>query len=149
MAGFVMTRQASPGKWGAATYALQKTGTTEEHRGHRGHRPSSPLLVPPCVLSGDKKGRLFFERQAVGHANAISLCSARQLERKKAAAWKARTKLKSNYSKRAPNAGRTNRSHLKRLMPVVELAPNVTGSNPWHPLSAGPGTVHFFPGSWQ
>jgi hypothetical protein len=37
MAGFVLTRQASPGKWGAATYALKKT-MGEDHRDHRGHR---------------------------------------------------------------------------------------------------------------
>jgi hypothetical protein len=38
MAGFVLTRQAPAGKWGVATYALQKTGAAEDHRDHRGHR---------------------------------------------------------------------------------------------------------------
>jgi hypothetical protein len=38
MAGFALSRQASPGKWGAATYALQNLSETEEHRGHGGHR---------------------------------------------------------------------------------------------------------------
>jgi hypothetical protein len=38
MAGFVFTRQAPAGKWGVATYALQKTGRAEDHRDHRGHR---------------------------------------------------------------------------------------------------------------
>jgi hypothetical protein len=38
LAGFVLTRQASSGKWGAATYALKKTGEAEQHRDHRGHR---------------------------------------------------------------------------------------------------------------
>ena len=35
MAGFILTRQASAGKWGNATYALKKTG--EDHRDHRAH----------------------------------------------------------------------------------------------------------------
>jgi hypothetical protein len=38
MAGFVFTRQASVGKWGAATYALTETTGEESHRDHRGHR---------------------------------------------------------------------------------------------------------------
>jgi hypothetical protein len=38
MAGFIFTRQAPPGKWGVATYALKKTDSDQEHRGHRGHR---------------------------------------------------------------------------------------------------------------
>jgi hypothetical protein len=38
LAGFVLTRQASPGKWGAATYALKKTDEATRHRDHRGHR---------------------------------------------------------------------------------------------------------------
>jgi hypothetical protein len=41
MAGFVLTRQAAIGKWGAATYALKKTADDGEHRGHRGHGTSS------------------------------------------------------------------------------------------------------------
>jgi hypothetical protein len=36
-AGFVLTRQPSPGKWGKATYALKLTDGWERHRGHRGH----------------------------------------------------------------------------------------------------------------
>jgi hypothetical protein len=39
IAGFVLTRQESPGKWGVATYALSKTSGYGEHRGHRGHGP--------------------------------------------------------------------------------------------------------------
>ena len=35
--GFVLSRQASAGRWGAATYALKKTNETEEHRGHKDH----------------------------------------------------------------------------------------------------------------
>jgi hypothetical protein len=42
MAGYMFTRQAPAGKWGAATYALKKTGTAAEHRDHRGHRPDGP-----------------------------------------------------------------------------------------------------------
>jgi hypothetical protein len=38
IAGFVLTRQAPAGKWGAATYALQKTDGGDEHRDHPGHR---------------------------------------------------------------------------------------------------------------
>jgi hypothetical protein len=38
MAGFIFTRQASPGKWGVATYALKKTDSDQAHRGHRGHK---------------------------------------------------------------------------------------------------------------
>jgi len=36
MAGFVLTRQAPAGKWGAATYALKRTVMEEGHRDHRG-----------------------------------------------------------------------------------------------------------------
>jgi len=42
MAGFVLTRQAPPGKWGAATYALATTGGQEGHRDHRGHSTEEP-----------------------------------------------------------------------------------------------------------
>jgi hypothetical protein len=38
MAGFVLTRQAPAGKWGAATYALKSTGGEQGHRNHRGQR---------------------------------------------------------------------------------------------------------------
>jgi len=37
MAGFVFTRQAPAGKWGAFTYALKRTVEEDEHRDHRGH----------------------------------------------------------------------------------------------------------------
>ena len=36
MGGFVLTRQASTGKWGTATYALITTDGSKEDRGHRG-----------------------------------------------------------------------------------------------------------------
>ena len=38
MAGFLFTRQAPAGKWGASTYALKKTAGAEGHRDHRDHR---------------------------------------------------------------------------------------------------------------
>ncbi len=38
MAGHVLTRQAAAGKWGRATFSLQKTGGDPNHRDHRGHR---------------------------------------------------------------------------------------------------------------
>lgn len=44
MAGFVLVRQPSAGKWGAATYALKKTNGQNghgEHRGHRGYRAAA------------------------------------------------------------------------------------------------------------
>jgi hypothetical protein len=38
VAGFILTRQAPVGKWGAATYALNKINSAEEHRDLRDHR---------------------------------------------------------------------------------------------------------------
>jgi hypothetical protein len=35
--GFVLTRQAPPGRWGVATYALESVAEIPEHRVHRGH----------------------------------------------------------------------------------------------------------------
>jgi hypothetical protein len=63
LAGFVLTRQAPPGRWGAATYALKKTGEAEGHRDHRGHRangeaqvrtdaPYAPDADGPCIANG-------------------------------------------------------------------------------------------------
>jgi hypothetical protein len=46
MAGFVLTRQAPVGRWGVATYALQKTGGAEDHRDHRGHRVTDAPYAP-------------------------------------------------------------------------------------------------------
>jgi hypothetical protein len=37
-AGFVLTRYAASGRWGAATYVLYPTGGPENHRDHRDHR---------------------------------------------------------------------------------------------------------------
>jgi hypothetical protein len=37
MAGFVLTRQSAPGRWGVATYALKETAHGD-HRDHRQHR---------------------------------------------------------------------------------------------------------------
>lgn len=42
MAGFVLTRQPSAGKWGVATYALETTGEENSHRGHRDQRAAEP-----------------------------------------------------------------------------------------------------------
>jgi hypothetical protein len=42
MAGYVLTRQSSAGRWGAATYALVQTGGQEGHRAHRGHAAEHP-----------------------------------------------------------------------------------------------------------
>ena len=48
MAGFVLTRQASTGKWGAATYALKRTNAgPEQHGGHRGHGVTETLYSRP------------------------------------------------------------------------------------------------------
>jgi hypothetical protein len=48
--GFVLTRQPAEGKWGAATYALQRTSNAPpggaEHRDHRDHRASEPPMPP-------------------------------------------------------------------------------------------------------
>lgn len=46
MAGFVLTRQAPAGKWGAATYQLSKTDAAGNGDGHRGHRPHRPTHAP-------------------------------------------------------------------------------------------------------
>jgi hypothetical protein len=44
MAGFVLTRQAPAGKWGAATYALIPTGKGDDHWDHRDHGAEEQLL---------------------------------------------------------------------------------------------------------
>ena len=44
IAGFILTRQGSVGKWGAATYALERTGEQERHRVHRGDSAESAPL---------------------------------------------------------------------------------------------------------
>src|SRR5262249_58217735 len=46
MAGFVLTLQAPVGRWGVATYALQKTDGAEDHRDHRGHRVTDAPYAP-------------------------------------------------------------------------------------------------------
>ena len=60
-AGFVLTRQESVGKWGAATYALLQTAADASdgtgHRDHRGHEgdptPMTPMPpMPPAVQTG-------------------------------------------------------------------------------------------------
>ena len=44
MAGHVLTRQAPAGKWGRATFSLQKTVGEQNHRDHRGHRHEDDAL---------------------------------------------------------------------------------------------------------
>ena len=44
LGGFVLTRQAPPGKWGATTYAIQRTTDAQSDRGHRGHRTDEPTI---------------------------------------------------------------------------------------------------------
>lgn len=56
MAGFVFTRQAPAGKWGAATYALKRTAGEERHRDHRGHKvqePATEFADAPDVPDAD------------------------------------------------------------------------------------------------
>ena len=50
VAGFVLTRQASGGKWGAATYTL--IPTDDGHRTHRGHR-DGPRNLNEETVQGD------------------------------------------------------------------------------------------------
>jgi len=53
IAGFVLTRQPSNGKWGTSTYALDTTGGPEDHRGHRGHRTPKPPMPPMPTETGE------------------------------------------------------------------------------------------------
>jgi hypothetical protein len=55
MGGFIFTRQAPAGKWGAATYALKEAD--QEHRGHWGHRTDA--ADPPYDSDGDVDRRAF------------------------------------------------------------------------------------------
>jgi hypothetical protein len=50
IAGFILTRQAAPGHWGVATYALEKVEAEDMHRRHRGHRPTES--IPDATRSG-------------------------------------------------------------------------------------------------
>jgi hypothetical protein len=54
VAGFILTRQAPAGKWGATTYALKGTGAVEGHRGHRGYRVSDAPYAPYAY--GERSG---------------------------------------------------------------------------------------------
>ena len=56
MAGFNLTRQASAGKWGKATYALQQTegaanqgGAPTDHRDHRDHKDDEAAAAAPMT----------------------------------------------------------------------------------------------------
>ena len=46
-AGFILTRQAAAGTWGAATYALMPAGNPIGHREHRGHGTEASTQSPP------------------------------------------------------------------------------------------------------
>jgi hypothetical protein len=46
-AGFILTRQAAAGAWGAATYALMSAGEPIGHRDRRGHRTEGGTQSPP------------------------------------------------------------------------------------------------------
>jgi hypothetical protein len=45
LAGFIFSRQDSPGKWSPATYKLERAGT-HEHRDHREHGGGDPPMTP-------------------------------------------------------------------------------------------------------
>jgi hypothetical protein len=53
--GFVLTRQAPPGKWGVATYALRSTG--ESHRGHGGNQGPADISDAPGAPDADRRRR--------------------------------------------------------------------------------------------
>jgi len=58
VAGYVLTRQASAGKWGAATYALRSTNEQDPHRGHRGNAEDKQEKSDPGAPYGpDANGR--------------------------------------------------------------------------------------------
>ena len=46
LGGYVLTRQAPAGTWGAATYALLNPTGSEKHREHRGHSAQEPSDAP-------------------------------------------------------------------------------------------------------
>jgi hypothetical protein len=71
LAGFVLTRQASPGKWGSATYALKKTGEAAGHRDHRGHRADGESRDrTDAPYAPDADGRRVINGQAVETSDA-------------------------------------------------------------------------------
>jgi hypothetical protein len=72
-AGFVLTRQEAVGKWGAATYALQRTGSEAgDGMGHRDHREdrSGPVAcstpMPPMTPMPDETDELEITEVAAG-----------------------------------------------------------------------------------
>ena len=59
MAGCILDRQAAPGKWGVATYALVKTGGRDGHRDHRTEEdsnsgPDAPYAPYACSEDNTK-----------------------------------------------------------------------------------------------
>jgi hypothetical protein len=69
MAGFVLTRQAAPGKWGPATFALKLTSEAEKHRDHRGHRADEE---PPSWTDAPYAPDADLLPVANGHAAEVS-----------------------------------------------------------------------------
>jgi hypothetical protein len=70
MAGFVFTRQAPAGKWGAATSALKKTTGAETHRDHRGQGEERPPKFADAP----------YAPHAVGHRDTYSANDSREGE---------------------------------------------------------------------
>jgi hypothetical protein len=58
-AGYVLTRQAPAGKWGAATYALKSTDGREGHRDHRGHGATGPAGDRPDAPHAAGRGNTY------------------------------------------------------------------------------------------
>jgi hypothetical protein len=70
LAGFVLMRQPSPGRWGAATYALKQTAGVEGHRDHRGHRDGEAQDQPDAPYAPDAGGRRVVNGHAVEASHA-------------------------------------------------------------------------------
>jgi hypothetical protein len=64
MAGFILTRQAAAGAWGAATYELKTTDGAKEHWDHRGDRTTNVSDAPYAPHAQGGHGN--------GHAEATS-----------------------------------------------------------------------------
>src|SRR5262249_23737739 len=63
-AGFVLTRQDAVGRWGAATYALIRSGTEGVgHRDHRDHREYQTPTPPMPPMPDDLKTSDLFQEE--------------------------------------------------------------------------------------
>jgi hypothetical protein len=60
VAGCILMRQQPAGRWGAATYALKKTGEGERRKDHREHRAKDHAYAPYAPYAGG-------DRDANGH----------------------------------------------------------------------------------